>query len=61
MFQAAARINTADNKKQTLVGAVGVFASIVLDILFKKNIVFVSATVRPILLVEKIRVNWPCF
>ena len=32
-----ARINTADNKKKnTLAGAVGVFASIVLDILFKK-------------------------
>ena len=36
MFKAAARIDTADNKKQTLVGAVGVFASIVLDILLKK-------------------------
>ena len=31
-----ARINTADNKKQTLAGAVGVFASIVLFIFLKK-------------------------
>ena len=52
-FKATARINIADNKKKTLAGAVGVFASIVLDIFFKKKIVFVSATVRPILLVAK--------
>ena len=53
IFKATARINTADNKKQTLAGAVGVFTSIVLDIYFLNNIVFVSATVRPIPLVEK--------
>ena len=45
--------DTTDNKKQILAGAVGVFAPIVLDFFLKKNIVFVSATVRPILLVEK--------
>ena len=57
-FKAKAKINTTDNQKQTLAGAVGVFASIVLTIFFFffENNFFVSTTVRPILLVEKIRV-----
>ena len=61
IFKATARINTAVNKKTNTRRSCRSLCFNCSRYFLKKNIVLVSATVRPILQVEKIRVIWPCF